>query len=604
MAIDNQKIEEFISELRSRSNIRDVISSYVVLKKSRGSDWVCCCPFHNEKTPSFYVHEDQKYYHCFGCGAGGDVIKFVMEIEQVGYWDAVKILADRANMTLPEHESDDKYKEKKDRKEKLQALMLDANRLYYKNLMSDKGEKAREYLAKRGFGQDIIDKYRLGVSLDPDQLQKHLRLKGYSVADIEACGLIYGDSHVDAFANRLIVPIYNPFGKVVAFGGRIYREEDKDNPSKYKNSNTNEVFEKSRMVYGLNFIRDARIKGEKYENLILVEGYMDVIALGAAGINNVIAGMGTALTDGQIAEIKKNTQTVYVCYDGDEAGIKATNKNAPMLEKAGLEIKIVCLPNGMDPDEVIKSEGVEGFNKYLSEGRTLIEYRLKRCEDTADLTTNEGRSKYLKAAVVALSYIESETDLDIYTNIVSQVGQVTKKSVEAEVIKYKSKNKNNNEVVEEVVTKPSEIQDKAKLAKLKQMRFVISRMLNNAKYVKREQINEEWFTDPTAQAVVRWIKSKGNEDIVIGDMFAEVTPTKEMNAYLDEKQDFESEIVEENYYRDCLDHIVVDFIQAQRQELRAQLKVTQEPEQKRQLMLEIDKLSKKLASQNLEDKII
>ena len=604
MAIDNQKIEEFISELRSRSNIRDVISSYVVLKKSRGSDWVCCCPFHNEKTPSFYVHEDQKYYHCFGCGAGGDVIKFVMEIEQVGYWDAVKILADRANMTLPEHESDDKYKEKKDRKEKLQALMLDANRLYYKNLVSEKGEKAREYLAKRGFGQDIIDKYRLGVSLDPDQLQKHLRLKGYSVADIEACGLIYGDSHVDAFANRLIVPIYNPFGKVVAFGGRIYREEDKDNPSKYKNSNTNEVFEKSRMVYGLNFIRDARIKGEKYENLILVEGYMDVIALGAAGINNVIAGMGTALTDGQIAEIKKNTQTIYVCYDGDEAGIKATNKNAPMLEKAGLEIKIVCLPNGMDPDEVIKSEGVEGFNKYLSEGRTLIEYRLKRCEDTADLTTNEGRSKYLKAAVVALSYIESEIDLDIYTNIVSQVGQVTKKSVEAEVIKYKSKNKNNNEVVEEVVTKPSEIQDKARLAKLKQMRFVISRMLNNAKYVKREQIKEEWFTDPTAQAVVRWIKSKGNENIIIGDMFAEVTPTEEMNAYLDEKQDFESEIVEENFYKDCLDHIVVDFIQAQKQELRAQLKVTQEPEQKRQIMLEIDKLNKKLASQNLEDKLI
>ena len=604
MAIDNQKIEEFITELRNRSNIKDVISSYVVLKKSRGSDWVCCCPFHNEKTPSFYVHEDQRYYHCFGCGAGGDVIKFVMEIEQVSYWDAVKILADRANMTLPEHESDDKYQEKKDRKEKLQSLMLDANRLYYKNLVGDKGKEARDYLEKRGFGQEVIDKYRLGVSLDADQLQKHLRLKGYSVADIEACGLIYGDSHVDAFANRLIVPIYNPFGKVVAFGGRIYREEDKNNPAKYKNSNTNEVFEKSRMVYGLNFIRDARIKGEKYENLILVEGYMDVIALGAAGINNAIAGMGTALTDGQIAEIKKNTQMVYVCYDGDEAGIKATNKNAPMLEKAGLEIKIVCLPNGMDPDEVIKSEGVEGFNKYLSEGRTLIEYRLKRCEDTSDLTTNEGRSKYLKSAVVALSYLDSETDLDIYANIVSQVGQVSKKSVEAEVTKYKSKNKNNYEEVEEVETKPLEITDKAKMAKLKQMRFVISKMLNNAKYVKRELIKEEWFTDPTAQAVVRWIKSKGNEDIIIGDMYAEVAPTEEMNAYLNEKQDFNSDIVEEEYYKDCLDHLVTDFIKTKRQELREQLKQTEEQNQRRQIMQEINELSKKLTAKDLESKII
>lgn len=604
MAIDNQKIEEFITELRNRSNIKDVVSSYVVLKKSRGSDWVCCCPFHNEKTPSFYVHEDQKYYHCFGCGKGGDVIKFVMEIEQVSYWDAVKILADRANMTLPEHESDDKYQEKKDRKEKLQALMLDANRLYYKNLVGDKGTEAREYLEKRGFGQDIIDKYRLGVSLDPDQLQKHLRLKGYSVADIEACGLIYGDNHVDAFANRLIVPIYNPFGKVVAFGGRIYREEDKNNPSKYKNSNTNEVFEKSRMVYGLNFIRDARLKGEKYENLILVEGYMDVIALGAAGINNVIAGMGTALTDGQIAEIKKNTQIVYVCYDGDEAGIKATNRNAPMLEKAGLEIKIVCLPNGMDPDEVIKSEGVGGFNKYLSEGRTLIEYRLKRCEDTADLTTNEGRSKYLKSAVLALSYLESEIDLDIYANIVSQVGKVSKKSVETEVIKYKSKNKSNNEESGEIETKPSENTDKAKQARLKQMRFVISRMLNNARYVKREIIKEEWFTDPTAQAVVRWIKSKGAEDIIIGDMFAEVAPTEEMNAYLNEKQDFDSEIVEEEYYKDCLNHLVTDFIKVKKLELRSKLNEMQEPEQKRQIMQELKELDKKLTAQDLESKII
>ena len=358
------------------------------------------------------------------------------------------------------------------------------------------------------------------------------------------------------------------------------------------------------MVYGLNFIRDARIKGEKYENLILVEGYMDVIALGAAGINNAIAGMGTALTDGQIAEIKKNTQMVYVCYDGDEAGIKATNKNAPMLEKAGLEIKIVCLPSGMDPDEVIKSEGVEGFNKYLSEGRTLIEYRLKRCEDTSDLTTNEGRSKYLKSAVVALSYLESETDLDIYANIVSQIGQVSKKSVEAEVNKYKSKNKNNYEEVEEVETKPSEVTDKAKMAKLKQMRFVISKMLNNAKYVNRELIKEEWFTDPTAQAVVRWIKSKGNEDIIIGDMYAEVAPTEEMNAYLNEKQDFNSDIVEEEYYRDCLDHLVTDFIKTKRQELREQLKQTKEQNQRRQIMQELNELSKKLTAKDLESKII
>ena len=604
MAIDKQKIEDFIKELRLRSNIKDVINSYVVLKKSRGSDWVCCCPFHNEKTPSFYVHEYQGYYHCFGCGKGGDVIKFVMEIEQVSYWDAVKILADRANMTLPEHESDDEHKKKKDRREHLQQLMLDANRLYYVNLTSsDKGKEAKEYLAGRGFGTDVIEKYRLGVSLDEEQLQGYLRRKGYSVADIEACGLIYGDKHIDSFANRLIVPIYDPFGKVVAFGGRIYREADKGNPSKYKNSNTNEVFEKSRMVYGLNYIRDARIKGEKYESLILVEGYMDVIALGAAGINNAIAGMGTALTDGQIAEIKKNTQSVYVCYDGDEAGIKATNRNAPMLESAGLEIKIVCLPNGMDPDEVIKTEGAEGFKNYLSKGMSLIEYRLKRCLDTNDLSTSSGRSKYLSVAKIALATLESETDLDIYANIVAQIARVSKNSVITDTKKYKLSHNTNSAPAEETETKPSVGRTKAEQASISRMRFVISRMLYNAKYVNREIINVDWFTEPTARAVVEWIKSKGNEDIIIGDMFAAIPQSDEMNAYLDEKRDFSSEIVEENYYKDCLIQLANDYIRATMQNKKASINDATADE-KRQIMQDLSVLNQKLLAQDLDSKII
>ena len=592
MSIDNQKIEEFLTELRNRSNIKDVVSSYVVLKKSRGTDWVACCPFHNEKTPSFYVHEAQRYFHCFGCSKGGDVIKFIMEIEQVSFWDAVKILADRANMTLPEHESDDEYKKKKDRTEKLQDLMLDANRLYYMNLTSsDKGKDALAYLESRGFGKEIIDKYRLGVSLDEDQLYSFLRKKGYSAADIEACGLIYGDKHKDSFANRVIVPIYNAQGKVVAFGGRVYKEADKGTNAKYKNSNTNEVFEKSRMVYGLNYIRDARLKGEKFESLILVEGYMDVIALGAAGINNAIAGMGTALTDGQIREIKKNTQSLYVCYDGDEAGIKATNKNAPMLENAGLEIKIVCLPNGMDPDEVIKNEGVEGFKKYLEQGMSLIEYRLKRCVDTSDLTTPNGRTKYLKAAVVALSFLESETDLDIYGKIVAQTGQVTKDAVISEVKKYKLTHKVDFEIKDETPA-PSKETDTTNKAGLSRVRFVINRMLSNAKYVKRAQINADWFTEPTAHAVVEWIKSKGDEEIIIGDLFAAIPQTDELNAYLDEWQETDSEINEEAKYKDCLKTIVQDYIIAKEAQLKNSLKDVDDVDKRREILQECIDLRK------------
>ena len=594
----NNDFSDFLTELRNRTNIREVVESYIPLKHQRGSDYVACCPFHNEKTPSFYVHEAQKYFHCFGCSKGGDVVKFVMEIESVDFIDAVKILAERLHMSLPEYKSDSNYSSTKERKTKLKEIMLDANRFYYNNLINkEAGKPALEYLESRGFGREIIDKYRLGVSLDKTSLQGYLRRKEYSLSDIESCGLIYGKEHIDSFSNRIIVPIQDSFGNVIAFGGRIYKPEDKDNGAKYKNSNTNEIFEKSNYVYGLNFIRDARIKGQRPEQLILVEGYMDVIALGSAGINNVIAGMGTALTEGQISQTKKTTQNVLVCYDGDEAGRNATKKNAPMLENAGLNIKIMYLPEGKDPDEVIKTEGVDAFNYYMDNALSLIEFRLKLCELAFDLNTNSGRASYVKAAIVALSDLTSETDLDIYMNIVVEKGRVTRESLKREIEKHKLTHSKNNEAKEETTK-----QDTAKSI-IKAQFFVANRAINSCSYVNKNELVVDWFEEPSIHEVIRWFKDQTGE-IVIGNLYSDIPQTPIIDKVVEVQIPKTTQEKEITYYYDCLIKLANAYLQKNIDNLKKKSQETDDEEERRKYIIQISLINKKKNSKIWSDKYL
>ena len=605
---NDSNFEQFIADLKTRANIKDVVSSYVQLRRS-GQDWVCCCPFHNEKTPSMYVHENQRYFHCFGCGKGGDVITFVRDMESLSYMDAVKKLADQYHMEMPEITVNPEAKKEKDRLDLLRGIMLDANRYYYANLKKkDEGQLARDYLASRGFGDDIIEKYRLGVSLSQDGLQGFLRRKEYKVPDIQACGLIYGKDNTDSFANRIIVPIFDAQGNVVAFGGRIYREEDKDNPAKYKNSNTNEIFEKSNCVYGLNFIKEDRKKGIRPDELILVEGYMDVIALGAAGITNVIAGMGTALNEGQIKVIKKNTQKILVCYDGDEAGRKATSKNAPMLEAAGLEMKIISLPNGMDPDEVIKAEGAEGFKKYASEALTLIEYRLKLCREAYNLNTPDGRSRYLKAAIVALSDLQNKVDIDIYTQEVAKTGKVLLENVVSELNKYKREKiikAREQEQAEEDKKKASyKSVDVIAEKCLKAERFIINAILNHVDFVNLDLIIEDWFVDPTCSLIIEWAKKKAKtpEGIVTGDLYSDIPGPEQINEIFNSDKEKRTYEQNKSHYQQCIITLANQYYLRRNKELIDESNKTEDPEERRRLSelgFEAGKLAK---SSNIDDK--
>ena len=584
--------DRFLEELKYKCDIVSVISQYVPLVK-KGNKYFCCCPFHNEKTPSMCVNTDGQYYHCFGCGVSGDVITFVMEMESVSYVDAVRLLAERAGMELPEYHGDGDYKKKKDRRETLKALMKDAARYYHNNLMSkEAGAQAREYLAGRGLTEDICKRFGIGLSLGYDQMPGYMRRKGYSVENLRACGLVVGERISDAFAGRIIVPIMNGMGDVIAFGGRIYRGEA--DVAKYKNSTNTELFDKSRCVYGVNFVKKEKRRGNAFGNLILVEGYMDVISLASAGFMNAVAGMGTALTPQQAREIKRLTDTVYVCYDGDAAGKKAAVRNVEPLIAEGLEVRVVSLAEGLDPDDTVKKEGADGFRKRLEAALPVIEYKLKLCEDAYDLRSASGRAKYVTAALRVLSSIQSAAEREVYLGIVSSKSGVSVNTLAEQVAGARQP---------AAVASPREEPKDGGGRILRAARFVLNRIISNAPYASCNDVKEEWMPLPEHAAILRFARSKGDGKIVAGEMFGTDAENAETGKVFGAETDFGSDAKEKTYYADCVKVLEERYSSERIAELTAKYKELTDAEEKRAVLMEIQKLQRKLKSKNVKEKV-
>ncbi len=580
---------EFLEELKYKCDIVEVISQYVPLQK-KGGRYFGCCPFHNEKTPSFCVTQSSGYYHCFGCGASGDVIKFVMEMESMSFFDAVKLLAEKANMTLPEIKLDTHYQEKKDHKDVLKQLMRDVARYYRNNLLDEeKGKRAREYLLSRGIDDEIAKRYGLGLSLDYESMVAYMRRKEYKLQDLLECGLISNvERPVDAFANRIIVPIMNGMSEVIAFGGRIYQGEQ--NVAKYKNSTNTTLFDKGRTVYGVNFVKRDKRNGIVHKDLILVEGYMDVISLGAAGVKNAVAGMGTALTDGQAREISRLTQTLYVCYDGDGAGRNAAIKNVDTLSQYGMEIKVMSLDDGKDPDDTIRKEGYEGFIKRKSEALSVIEYKLKLCADANDLGSVNGRAKYVQQALKVLKSIGNKAEREVYLNVVSKLSQVSVDTLQGDVgyVVAPKKTIDNFEEKEE--------------KNLRASRFIVNRILHNANYIQYAHIKDEWITNPLHKQIINWASTQPIGEVKVSNMYNVVGYENEINHILNINLNFANMAKEADYYNDCLISLANDFIAGRLEYLKEEFKDKSSQEEKREILQEIANLQKSLKSKSVEDK--
>ena len=393
--------EEFIQELKHRSDIVDVVSSYVSLKKS-GRNLMGLCPFHNEKSPSFSVSAENGYFHCFGCGAGGDVITFIKRIENLDYIDAVKFLAQRAGMAVPEGKSTDGLT-------KLRTRIYEANReaakFYNKFLYTRQGKDGLDYLKSRHLSDKTIIHFGLGYSPKSRfELVNHLKKKGFTDSELIQANLANKSDKgylFDRFSDRVMFPILDLKGNVIAFGGRIMS----DIKPKYLNTSDTPAFNKSRNLFALQFAKN-KAKGQ----LILVEGYMDVIALHQAGFENAVATLGTSLTNEQATIIKRYCEEIVICYDSDEAGQKATSRAISILRPTGLRIKILKVPSGKDPDEFISSYGEQGparFRMLLEKSGNDADYRLQSIRSKYDLDITEQRVEFLTEAAQLISTFDN-----------------------------------------------------------------------------------------------------------------------------------------------------------------------------------------------------
>lgn len=414
----------FLSELKLRSDITDIVSSYVTLKH-RGRNMVGLCPFHSEKTPSFNIYPESGSFFCFGCGAGGDVITFIMRIENLDYIEAVKFLAARAGMSMPEDSYDDSAF-------KLKSRILEANReaarFFHSTLMSEEGTAAQNYLSSRALSRQTVVRFGLGYSPKSRfALCDHLRKLGFSNEEIVAANLAFkstkGSGIVDRFADRVMFPIIDLRGNVIAFGGRILTDEK----PKYLNTSDTLVFKKSSNLFSLNNAKNTGLR-----TLILCEGYMDVIALNAAGFGNAVATLGTALTTEQALLMKRYADEVVICYDSDEAGQKATAKAIDILRGVGLLIRVLTVPDGKDPDEFIRKNGEKGqaaFKNLLSLSGDDVQYRLSKLRLLHDFSRADSKATYMKDALKIIANLDSSVEQDIYCSKLSEELEVSKDAI-------------------------------------------------------------------------------------------------------------------------------------------------------------------------------
>jgi DNA primase len=424
---------DLLEEIRNRCDIVDIISEYVHLKPA-GKGFKGLCPFHGEKTPSFMVSPEKQLFHCFGCGEGGNVFNFLMKYEKISFFEAVKMLAKKSGVSLPVDEEKENFLNRQ--KERLYKLNnLAAN--YYRECLfkTNQGKKIINYLKKRGINDTSVEKYRLGYAPPGwDALTNFLKKKGYSYEELIKARIINKSKiegkYIDYFRDRIIFPIFSLSGRVIGFGGRVFD----DSLPKYINSPETLVYNKGSNLYSLNFAKED-IRKKDY--LIIVEGYTDVLITQQYEFNNVAASLGTALTTRQIDLIKRFTDMVLIAYDADSAGNMATLRSLDLLVKAGLEVKVIDLPQGYDPADFLIKKGRTPFQNLIDRSLSLIDYRLKLLYSKYSIKTIEGKVKIIKGIIPTLSVIGNEVELRAQTKKISEELKLSEEAILIELKRYK-----------------------------------------------------------------------------------------------------------------------------------------------------------------------
>ncbi|MCI9271115.1 MAG: DNA primase [Dorea sp.] len=514
--------EELVEEVRLKNDIVDVISGYVKLQK-KGSSHFGLCPFHNEKSPSFSVSRGKQMYYCFGCGAGGNVFTFLMEYENYSFQEALKVLADRAGVELPKLEYSKEAKEKAE----LKTILLEVNKLaakyFYVQLKSEQGRAAYTYLKDRKLSDETITAFGLGYSNKySDDLYRYLKTKGYTDEVLLKAGLISADERhgaYDKFWNRVMFPIMDANNRVIGFGGRVMG----DGKPKYLNSPETPVFDKSRNLYGLH---RARISRKPY--FLICEGYMDVIALHQAGFTNAVASLGTALTEGHAALIKRYVNQVYLTYDSDDAGTRAALRAIPILKSMGITAKVIRMDPYKDPDEFIKNLGAEAFEERIHKAGNGFLFSLKILEQDYDMASPEGRTGFLRAAAGRLAEFEEEIERSNYIEAVAKAYRVNVEELRKLVVKTALQSG-----MAKPVTRPKATVNKERRKEdgaLKSQRILLTWLIEDENIFRQIAgvIGPEDFTEPLYHTVAELLYRQQEE----GTM----NPAQIMNRFTDEEE--------------------------------------------------------------------
>lgn len=422
---------DFLESLKAANPIAEVMSEYVSTKRA-GRDYVCLCPFHNEKTPSCYIHPDREFFHCFGCGAGGDVITFTMKYHNLDYVEAIKMLAERANMEVPF----DGYNiggGAADRRKRLYDMNKDAARFFYKQLSTPEGQVCVNYLMRtRGLTKETIKRYGMGFAPNSwSALKSHMLSLGYGEQELIDGGLISRSknntkSSFDFFVNRAMFPFIDLTGHIVGFGGRTLGDDKR----KYVNSRDSAVYNKNKFLFSMNIAKNAAVKDGR---ILLCEGNLDVISLTQAGFENAVASCGTALTPEQAKLISNYAKEAVICYDSDEAGQKATQKAINILSSVGLKTTVIQMKGAKDPDEYIRKFGRAAFDVLLDQADGAIDYKLAKARRSADVSTVAGKSEYKDAALTILASLDSPVERDLYGHKIAEELGVSYSILEQEI---------------------------------------------------------------------------------------------------------------------------------------------------------------------------
>lgn len=585
---------EWLYQLKQKNDIVSIVSRYIRLEKKGKKHWGCC-PFHNEKTPSFSVSEEEGLFYCFGCKESGDVITFVQKMESCDFSDAIKILAELAHMEIPEFTGDKDVAEKKKTRERMLKLLDVTYKRYKENLYLPEAKSAQEYIKLRGFTRRELEDFQLGFSNGWNDIVSYLRKQGFTYKEMVDAGVVANKEsrYYDPLANRLVFPIFNSFNECVGFSARVTGKADF---AKYLNTAETAVFQKGRVVFGINLLKKLKKEGG-LKNIIIVEGQIDVIAMHRAGFKNTVAILGSALTKENAHELKKVSSNIVLSFDGDEAGIKATTRSIEILkEEGGFSISIVRLPKGKDPDEVLKISGKEFMQKLIENALPVTDYLLDVAAEKYDISKPDQKASYVKEAIGILKKLGSLAEAEGYLAKVREFTGVPIDILRRDLSVGVSVNKDSNRAYKQEEKGEENVLTSRENGNIRAVKYVLSSLIHKKDYVDKRLDFKKLM--PQQESII----DKAIEGLALSSYYDEFD-VENMPLLKDclvfDFSEFDK--IAKKYFDECVWMLADNILKEKQASLTEEFKNCDDLAKRREIVTKLTEVSKQLREKSLEE---